>query len=915
MKMSADSSDLLVAWEEACVQFQKATGFDLGSTTTKESKEDVVAKFNSVKAKDEEDRQKVERVKNVVGRTILAVERLGQIAADGAAMVFGSPANITMNCISFFINVGVEYKNIALNIEDLFGRIVTIMERFQIYRDNEEVLKPPMIRVAHRLLISVIDICRLCYKLMKKNWVKKVLKVALFSDDGGIKDQFALLDSLENQELHMKTTSTLIASEKTQQTIQHVDAQNAKIASYVTELTENATDQKILKELKDNLGVDDSLSKGEYQWYNDKFDLGSCSWLGSDEEYKSWSNSEEGTSPLLLLKGDEGCGKSYVMTAIIRDLLKRYPQNRDDATRISISYCYLTRGGKKNTQGSKSDQGAQSERSIRDALREWAWQIINKDIFYRKNIQALFKKSPDLGDLKQIWQKLFLNHLTEDVTFYLLLDGTNELDERGVNDLCTIVQTLAKSEMGAGRLKIAITSRPTLVQKLSIPSSASTPIVDLRAKNRADMEKYIRNKADTLTIFQKTSSQVQTLKEEVCKGLLDAVDGNFSLADLKLREISTKYDPEEVRQIVQNVNSSADLKDSVADIIRECNRTLTTREMEDLNTILLWVMHAKWTLQVYELEAILFVQQGHASLQPLVNEIKEKFSSFFEVEGDDTMASVTLKYDSIAEYFQNPVADSQATETSPSKALTKGEIRMVQHFVEKLCDQDIYSRLGLEEFFDQKLSQSETGVMVDCDNAHARIALACLRAVSEDLGDEGRPLKSYGVNFLASHLKQIDLDRVYPHLKAELGPPLMKLFRDPEAISRSVSDFQWSYLDEGLQSVVRLFRSSALTSKIGTVGKEDKVWVENFLKDANPEVALLKDAAKLMAEKWLSAEDSQEVLRAFGWLYGYMNKVCVQDRVMVASDLHRFKTSIIPKNQGSNGVQNIRKSKYKRSEW
>lgn len=871
--MSGESSDLSVAWEEACTQFQKATGFDLKSATTRENGEDVVAKFNSVKAKDEEDRRKVERVKSVVGRTIVAVERLGQIAADGASMVFGSPANITMNCISFFINVGVEYKNISRNIEDLFGRIVPIMERFQMYRDNEQILKLPMIRVAHRLLISIIDICRLCYKLMTKSWAKKVLKVALFSDDGGIKDQLALLDSLESQELQMKTTSSLIASEKTQQTIQNVDAQNAKIASYVSELTENATDQKILKELKENLGVDDSLSKGEYQWYNDKFDVGSCSWLKSDEEYISWSNSEDKTAPLLLLKGDEGCGKSYVMTAIIRDLLQRYPQNQDDATRISISYCYLTRGGKKNTQASRNDQNAQGERSIRDALREWAWQIINKDIFYRKNIQALFKKSSDLGDLRELWQRLFLSHLNENVTFYLLLDGTHELDERGVSDLCTVLQTLS-TESGAGRVKIAITSRPTLVQKLSIPSAASSPVVDLRAKNRADMEKYIRNKADTLTIFQKTTSQVQALKEEVCTKLLDAVDGNFSLADLKLREISTKYDPEEVRQIVYNVNSSADLKDSVADIIRECNRTLTMREMEDLNTILLWVMHAKWILQVYELEAILFVQQGRASLQPLVLEIKEKFSSFFEVEGDDNLAAVTLKYDSIAEYFRNIVTDSQATETSSPSALTKGEIRMVQHFVEKLCDQDIYNRLGLGEFFDQKLSQSETGVMVDCENAHARIVLACVRTISEDLGDESQSLKAYSVNHLASHLKQIDLDRVDPRLKAELGPPLVKLFRDPEAIRRLYdSGCKWSYMDEALQSVVRLFHSSALKSKIDTAGTEDKAWIEAILTDSNPEIALLKESAKLIAKQWLSAEDSQVAMRAFSWLYGYMNKV------------------------------------------
>jgi hypothetical protein len=99
------------------------------------------------------------------------------------------------------------------------------------------------------------------------------------------------------------------------------------------------------------------------------------------------------------------------------------------------------------------------------------------------------------------------------------------------------------------------------------------------------------------------------------------------------------------------------------------------------------------------------------------------------------------------------------------------------------------------------------------------------------------------------------------------------------------------------------------------VDKEDKIWVENLLKDANPEVALLRDGAKLMAEKWLSAEDSQEVLRAFGWLYGYMNKVCEQGHVMVASDFHRFKTSMIPKNQGFNGVQIIRKSKYETSKW
>ncbi|KAF1969307.1 hypothetical protein BU23DRAFT_477557 [Bimuria novae-zelandiae CBS 107.79] len=868
--MSTNLPDLRTAWVEACTKFKEATGFDLAAAATAgEGRDDIVAKFNNVKAKNAKDQQKMEKVKTVVGKTLVAVERLGQVAADGVAMVFGSPANITMNCISFFINAGIEYKNIANNIEDLFGRIITIMERFQIYRDNEQLLKPPMIRVAHRLLISVVDICRICYENLRKNRAKKFFGIALFSDDGGIKDQFALLDSLEDQELQMKTTSTLVAAEKTQKSIQALDAQNAKIASFVTDLTESGTDQKILKELKEKLGVDESLSKGEYQWYYDKLDSDSCSWLKTDTLYQSWSNAKEDKTPLLLLQGEEGCGKSYILTAIIRDLRTQYPQNQDGVARISVGYCYLTRGGKKNGEGPKG------ERSIRDALREWAWQVINKDVFYRKNIQATFKKSADLGDLEEIWKKLFLDHLNDNVTFYLALDGTHELDERGMHDLCTLIQTLSPSELSTGRLKVAITARPTLVKNLSVPNSISTPLVDLREKNRADMEKFIRDKASNLTIFQKTSEQVQALKEEVCTTLLDAVDGNFSLADLKLKEISNKYDPEEVKQIIHSVSGNADLKNSVVDIIREANRTLTTREMEDLNTLLLWVMYGQWGMQIYELEAVLFVEQGRESLQPLVHEIKEKFSSFFELDGDNTYATVELKYDSIADYFKTIAIENQVSETSQSKALTKGEIRLVQHFVEKLCDQDIYSRLGLGDFFDQKISQSDVGVTVDCDNAHAKVALTCLRVNSENMGPECSPLNTYAATNLVSHFKQIDMDRVDPRLKAELGLPLVRTFRDPVCIRKTNAWpwSGWSYMDEGLQNVVRLFRSSALTSKIDTGGTDHRAWVDAVLKEPIPEVALLKDTAKLMTDKWLSEEDGEEIVDCFRWLYGYMNKI------------------------------------------
>ena len=872
--------DLQVAWVDACAKFKEATGFDLAASPESKSVNglDIVNKFNAKKAKNDEAKQKIDRAKTAIGNTIKAVQRVGTIAAQGVSMVFGSPATITMSCISFLVDAGFEYKNIAHNIEDLFSQIATIMERFQIYRDHEQIMAPPMIRVAHRLLLAVVSVCRLCIESMNRNPVKKFFSIALFSSDGGIRAQLGFLKSLEAEELQMKGTLTLVATETnkrdTAKGFEEIKAAEAKIASSVSQLSASSTDQKVLNELNDKLGVDDAASKAEHRACQDKLVSGSCSWLRSDTQYLSWSDAANQQESLLVLGGDEGYGKSFTQAAIIRDLMMRYPQGRHDTSRVSVAYYYLTRVSKRDTHSSKTGP------SIKDALRSWAWQILNNDLFYRKDMTAMFKQSSDLGDLKETWQKLFLNHADKDASFFLLLDGTHELEATELNDLVTLLKALSSVGANAYRLKIMITSRAQFVQRL-IQTPLATSTMDLRDKTHIDMEKHIQEKASTLAIFQKETPQVRDLKAQVCSGLLEAVNGNFLLADTKLREISSKYDAEEVLQIVERTKEGANMNDSIREDIHQANRTLNAREMGNLNTLLLWVMYAEWWLQNYELESILFVQQGRSSLQPLYNEIRDKFSAFFELnsEADWQFFSVNLKHDSIKEYFENLSEERHSAETTATKTLTKGEIFMVKHFVEKLCEQDIYERLGFGDFFDQKLSQSDTGVTVDCENAHATIALGCLRALTEIFSDEAEGLAFYARYQLASHLKQIDLDSVDPRLKAELGPRLVKLFRDTPAIQKSNESawLPWSYNDDGVREVLRLFRSSAVMKKVTGSEAKDQEWVHAILDHAAPEIALLEDAVRVKGNLWLTSESSDDVLKHFLWLYGYHNKVCRKD--------------------------------------
>ncbi|KAG9193844.1 hypothetical protein G6011_03879 [Alternaria panax] len=115
--------------------------------------------------------------------------------------------------------VGFAYKDIAHDIDDLLSRIVRTVERYKLYHEHEQILNDPMIRVVHRLLLGIVAIIRLCIESMNRSKTarfKRLVGVAFFSIGGGIKDQFAVLDSLDNGEAQMAAASTLLVTERSQ---------------------------------------------------------------------------------------------------------------------------------------------------------------------------------------------------------------------------------------------------------------------------------------------------------------------------------------------------------------------------------------------------------------------------------------------------------------------------------------------------------------------------------------------------------------------------------------------------------------------------------------------------------------------------------------------------------------------------
>lgn len=892
--MPTNTFDLQAEWRSACQEFIDATGIDLDVKSP--TAEQITAKLDKLnEAKDAKNQSKVSKAKRAVGNTVRAIQTIGGLLVQGAQLTgFGGPANVTMNCVSFFIDAGFAYQKIAENIDDIFSRIGPIMERAEVYIKSHEVVGSEMELTTHRMLMAVVKTCQFCIKILrpphhKRFKVQQFFEVALFHSDQGVQEQINTLITLEERELKMAGAVTVTTVKETAADVKVVEADVKNVNTGVNLINERlsrrdaATAQENLRrEFRTKLGVDEALAKAlqsNYRARRERLKPGTCSWLQDNPQYTQWSDPQRKSAPVLMLSGDEGTGKSYAMTSVIQDLERRYPQDREDSTRISVAYFYFTRNAQtidERKEGQKENSKAAP--SVKEMLRMWASQVMENDTFYRKDVLRSLRDDSDFDELDQFLQKLFLDQLPNGAVFFLLLDETHELDKDGRSELSNLLGYLSKTSADLSSLRILMTMKPALQRELQICAPTCTTAIKLEHQNQSDIQTYVKAKSDVLACFQSPSTEIQELKALVMSELPAAVNGNFLLVERKLQEINSCHDAESARQLVEKMKrEGANLFDSIDKEVRDCNKILSTKQVRNVNALLLWVMYAVSEPRVYQLESILYVQEQHKAFQPLAKELKEQYSAFFDLEGlDDMDAIVKIKSSAHAEYFKEVSKQRRLVDSSSDQSLSKGQIQVVQHFVKKLCEQDLYDKLGLAEFFDQKLSQSDVGISVDCDNAHAKITLCCLQAIAGDLDNKARHVRSYAAQFMTEHLKQVDLDNVAPSIKAEMGPLIVKMFTDEQSIrfSNLIYRTSWAYNDDGLTEIVRLLKSSAVIKNVVRNDKVGEAWINKVLRAKEPELELLAAQKEAMARYWVEQEQQGNIYRHFSWWIGYNNKVC-----------------------------------------
>jgi hypothetical protein len=240
---------------------------------------------------------------------------------------------------------------------------------------------------------------------------------------------------------------------------------------------------------------------------------------------------------------------------------------------------------------------------------------------------------------------------------------------------------------------------------------------------------------------------------------------SFLWAEHALREISGLRRREYIEEALQKFPD--DLNDKFAQTVEQFSAQ--EGRPKDINTLLTWVMFARRSLRLVEVELIMALNskylEGYFALETT---IRRNWSTFFKLDRIDGKGTDKLEDLGRRQYRNQQQTDSDNYESPRSTT----EIS--------------FSHLAIKEYL--RNPKKKTAVGVDAAKAELIIATACLSFICDDAmvkkwGDD-EPFLDYAANFFSKHVSLAAPEHAGPAEKELLIRYIHQAFTDPQTFQR-----------------------------------------------------------------------------------------------------------------------------------
>ncbi|KAI9820909.1 MAG: hypothetical protein M1826_000823 [Phylliscum demangeonii] len=284
-------SEISLMWEEAVSQYNETTGVNLldADFPKPESADDLLTLVDKRQSNFSKFRHKRGKIFAALKGALKPVQLLGKLAADGASTAF-PPSSMIFGAVNYLIEVAKDVSAHYDTIIKLFAAVKEFTCRLRVHQQQK--IDPELQKIVTKILITLMDICAISTKSIKRGRVLKYAKDFFLGRDPAVQDALDRLKSLtENED---KMVGALIL------------AQTGKIGKEIRSSADQGRREKIIRWLK----APDPNTRHYAECKRHQPDTGR--WLIDDNKaYRSWKL--EPASFLWLHGNAEGFSQTYII--------------------------------------------------------------------------------------------------------------------------------------------------------------------------------------------------------------------------------------------------------------------------------------------------------------------------------------------------------------------------------------------------------------------------------------------------------------------------------------------------------------------------------------------------------------------------------------------------------------------------
>jgi hypothetical protein len=679
-----------------------------------------------------------------------------------------APASQCYNAINFVIGAWQEYQSVFDVLTDLFAECTKFLSRLREYVEGG--MDKAMSNITCRALQHFVEICERAVMLRTSRRFKTmtIIRIAFLSKNE-FRDLMDGMNCITKEEIEQATARIY---RNTQESTGLVKMSHKLLEDEAGERAQDKQETKDKNRLLNTLAFDrNSVSwdnsqrepnptwRTTYQNIRQQQVPGTGEWLFSQPEFTAWEG--KGNPTVLGIVGGESSGKSYVVSSVIQHLLSA-TSTKALASRRLVGFYFLS--------------SKKADTSVDDLAKSIIWQFADSDASYLQSAALTCKKRGAI-DPKQLLTALLLDNEEElekvDATFYIVINklggSTEYIDDMLVSFLQRVLQSKRRS------VRVLFTATEATMAKLT-QKKISCPTLSM-SLNIDDISKYIINRLDRIDILSDLENKdVVQARRKIHSKLLDTSEGNYYTINTLLSEIKGL---DYVEQMIEVLDGPRDnLGDRIDKDIRRLEQSLTVHELQEINTLILWIMFSREQLTADKMKAVLRFAVDATSLRPLEERLSQKFL-LFEINNEGYVGFRSEQILSkIPERGRN-VSDRQKDGT----VVQESEVAVVKHFLKTVCPPQLMQKLELEDHFQSKLKgEQERIYKEDPNTAHFKLAQACLKVLARDSTESLKVLRGYAARNLIFHMSETQLALIDREMQGQVGLDLVKLFRDGRAI-------------------------------------------------------------------------------------------------------------------------------------